>query len=282
MHHKLESIPGNMGMLTDAEYERLLETSTVRLPNPPSRCGTCRGKGTFRSWDRQGEEIVTYDCPCEDQYLSSLEMISRGIDVDYQRLDWYDLTDISTEALESALEYVENHEAFIHQGIGLSIHGNPGTGKSLLAYLVSKRLIRHGHDLYFAQHNHMLDTYKSGWKSKEIEEWFKARYYRSKILVIDDFGTERNTQQQRGVDETLLDQVLRTRASNNLVTILTTNLPVAMLDPQQANSRYDVRVRSLLSGKNLTIEVKGEDFRPKRIKKQMDEAKQGIVRPVVL
>ncbi len=278
--HTLKPVPDFIGMLTDSEYNRLATMSTVRLPSPPRRCDTCRGTKTFKSWDSEGKELVEYRCDCKSQYRAALEMISRGIDGDYQRLDWYDLTDIDTEAMVGVEEYLTYHEAYISQGIGLSIHGNPGTGKSLLAYLVSKRLIEKGYDLYFAQHNHMLDTYKAGWKTKEIEDFFRERYYRSKILIIDDFGTEQYAQ-GRGTNETLLDQVLRTRAANNLPTILTTNLPAESLDPQAANSRYDVRIRSLLSGKNVTIKVRGKDFRPKRVRKQMEEARQGIRRPVV-
>lgn len=280
--HQVQDIPPMMGMISDYAMNRMTDSGMVRLPNPPRKCDTCRAKGSFKSWNEQGTEVIEYECNCDNQYRAAIELISRGIDGDYQRLNWYDLTDFDSEALQEISEYMTHHEAYIHQGIGLNIHGNPGTGKSLIAYLLTKRLILLGYDAYFSQHNAMLDNYKSGWKSKEAEDAFKEQYYKPKVLVIDDFGAEADGPAGRNRDETLLDQVLRRRASNNLVTILTTNLSPHTLDPKSAASRYDVRVRSLLAGKNIKIEVKGEDFRPRRLKKQMEEARLGISRPVVL
>lgn len=279
---KVQDIPPMMGMISDHTMNRLLGSGMVRMPNTPRKCDTCRAKGVFESWNDKGTEVIQYECECDSQYRAAIELISRGIDGDYQRLDWYDLTDFDGHALQEISEYMFYHEAYVHQGIGLNIHGNPGTGKSLVAYLLTKRLILLGYDAYFSQHNAMLDNYKSGWKSKEAEDAFKEQYYKPKVLVIDDFGAEADGPAGRNRDETLLDQVLRRRASNNLVTILTTNLSPHTLDPKSAASRYDVRVRSLLAGKNITIEVKGEDFRPRRLKKQMEEARLGISRPVVL
>lgn len=281
--NSLPAIPNWVGCLTTEEYRRLERKSTVQIPRPPKEaCKTCNKTGTFKSWDEDGLEVVEFSCNCIDQYRLSMELLSRGIDHEYQRLDWYDLGDQHEEYLNDYIvDYIEHADGYSNNGLGITMHGTPGTGKSLMMYLLAKNLIGQGHDVFFTQHLHMIDLYKAGWSDREDREYFKSRCLRSQHLFIDDFGTERETT-MRATEDTLLDQVLRTRAANDLPTHITTNLSQDLLNPDMKGGKYDSRIRSLLSGKNESMLVVGEDYRPTRQRKRREEIKLGISRPVTL
>lgn len=279
----LPKAPVWAGSLTTQDYDRLMRKSTVKIPKPyREECWTCGLEGQFKSWDLEGRSVIDYRCNCRDQYVLSMELLSRGIDHEYQRLDWYDLGDRHSDHMENSLfDYADNAHGYVGNGLGLTLHGKPGTGKSLMLYLLAKNLIGQGIDVYFTQHLHLIDLYKSGWTDKEDREYFKSRCFRSQVLFIDDFGTERDTT-MRMTEDTLIDQIFRTRSSNDLATFVSTNLDPVLLEPEAKSSKYDSRVRSLLSGKNETIVVEGEDYRPTRLRNRREEIKLGISRPVTL
>lgn len=273
----LPKVPLSMGAISDRELDRLSRTSTVRLPTPPVKgCDTCKGKKTFQSWDKEGKDVVQYRCDCEGQYLLSLELLRRGIDHEYQRLDWYDVVAVPGGALDTVSDYISNAERYVDRGLGLTLYGDPGTGKSLVLHLLAKALVCKGVDVYAIQHNHMLELYKDGWRDPDEKAHFKKCAFRSKVLVWDDFDVPRP-----GHDHDMVDQVLRTRAANGLVTLISTNLSMEAMEPGNPNLALDRRVRSLLTKINDPVEFRGEDFRPQQRERVRKEALMDIRRPVV-
>jgi DNA replication protein DnaC len=96
--------------------------------------------------------------------------------------------------------------------------------------------------------------------------------------MIDDPGNEFKTD-GRGADfiNSLLEEVVRYRVSNDLPTIITSNL-----DPSRFRSSYGASVGSLLTESTLTQSVLGADVRQKKYKEDQRESDMNLVRPVVI
>lgn len=271
--HTLEPNPPCIRTLHDDELKRLL-AHHPRLPMRPEDCPTCDGAGSFR-WYAAGE-VVDYTCNCIEQIDLHHWLLNAGIGANYQRLGWGDATGVDVEPMQQVADYAEKIKSYAKRGIGLVLLGEVGTGKSLLASLLLKRLIHDGHAGYFVTFQELLDLFTSTWRNDEEKRWFEQRITNAEILVIDDMSRE--YEGRLGVAGPLVDHVLRTRVSSQRPTIVTTNQELAAL-----GKLYSINALSLLVGCCRVIQFAGTDFRTNHLlQRSLDEADLGLTRPVVL
>lgn len=248
--------------LSDADLTRL-KTQYPGL----DRCPTCRDKGHF-TWD--GEERT---CDCDRQRRLHVQYLHAGIGVTYQRLMWSDFTGPGA-LLDPFLDYIDNAEAYIDRGIGLFISGPVGTGKTMLANLVLKELVKRGYKCNATTFSSTVEAFTAGWNSQEEKQRFAERFMYSEVLLLDDMGKE--FRRQNGLHQTTFDHILRTRVQAGRPTLLTTNMT-----PQEVKTGYGAAVLSLLVEQSIEILLPGEDFRPTAHDRTVAEVRSKEVRPIV-
>lgn len=244
------------------------ELSRLRAEHPEMdlwRCPTCHDVGSYRSITGG-----TAMCDCARQRDLYMMYLHAGIGLTYQRLSWGDLREI--EVPPPVAEYMDRADAYISRGVGLFLNGAVGTGKSLVAYLVLKELVRAGHDCYAATFSQTVESFTAGWKNPEEKVEFANRFMRSRVLLLDDLGKEASTR----LSPTTLDHILRTRVQESRPTIVTSNLMAGGVE-----SGYGTAVLSLLAEQSIGVEFGGDDFRPLANARTITEVRSGEVRPIV-
>jgi DNA replication protein DnaC len=200
-------------------------------------------------------------------------MLNAGINTEYQRLLWDDMTHVNLDAQDQVGEYITNLDYNIRIGRGLILWSKtPGTGKTLLGSLIVKRSLARGVDCYLTQFNEMLDIFTSGWRDEDERAWFIRRIRNVTLLAVDDIGKESGG--RSNVVDSMFDTVMRHRVASGLPTLITTNLT-----PKEIQQGYGMYVMSLLSEQCEDIEVPGMDYRPKKREKNTMLAVNKIVRP---
>lgn len=251
------------GYLTNAERERLL----AEHPHlEEDICPTCRGKETFR-W--QGADV---DCICSEQKRLHRRYLHAGIGTTYQRLSW---ADVHFDLVNSPVtDYLDNIEDYVARGMGLLLHGPVGTGKTLVANLMAKELVKKGYDTFVATFASTVEHFTATWGDNEEKKVFAKRFMQSQMLVLDDLGKEYKSSNR--LSPTTFDHILRTRVQGGRPTILTTNMIA-----RELQGGYGGAVLSLLVEQSIEVELKGDDFRPTANLRTKDEIAAHEIRPII-
>lgn len=128
--------------------------------------------------------------------------------------------------------------------ININIVGGAGSGKTFLLECIANEVIEKGCFVCFKtmfELNELARLYHIG-KSYELTDCMKAG-----VLLIDDLGTEPIL---NNVTKEYLYNIINTRQVNKLPTIISTNL-----SPDDILNRYDERIFSRLTNKNLCINI---------------------------
>jgi len=270
LSRQLSDNPPSCRLLTDPEMERLKKSGATRWLDPFRGCLTCGDNKTFQGPD--GEE---WQCDCLAQWTLYHWMLNAGINTEYQRLSWEDMTAVNADAKRAMFDYIANLDYNIRVGRGLILWSKtPGTGKTLLASLLVKQALAQGADCYLTQFNEMLDIFTSGWRDESERAWFIKRIRNVPILAVDDIGKEAGG--RSNVVDSMFDTVMRHRVASGLPTLITTNLT-----PDEIQAGYGLYVMSLLSEQCESIQVPGLDYRPRKREENAVLAANKIVRPFV-
>jgi DNA replication protein DnaC len=111
-------------------------------------------------------------------------------------------------------------------GQGLILYGTNGTGKSCMAICIGKEYRRRGHPVLFVEAADLKRLVIEREMFDE-EQTFWDRALNVDVLLLDDVG--KGTQDSTGLGARLLDELIRHRNANMLVTILTTNMNMEQL-----------------------------------------------------
>jgi DNA replication protein DnaC len=173
------------------------------------------------------------------------------------------------------MDYAENASAYVNSGLGLLLHGDKGTGKTLLISLLLKKLLAEGFDVQFVTFQELIDMYTQGWRDSREKAWFDKRVKNAGVLGIDDVGRENKGRLE--IVEAMFDHIIRARVSSARPTLITTNRSL-----DEFLTFYQSNVMSLLDEGTIKFQFTGEDYRPKLNDKRIEEARLGITRPIVL
>jgi DNA replication protein DnaC len=146
---------------------------------------------------------------------------------------------------------------------GLLLVGGPGRGKTLLATVALQEAMRHNQAVRFetlagyVKHHQALIKAEKHEDEEEVER-LETLIYRCenffRFLVLDDVGKEYRS--ATGYAGAVFDNLIRTRYSQGLPTILTTNVPVARWDKE-----YSEAMRSYVQEACVLVPFVGPDFR---------------------
>lgn len=160
-------------------------------------------------------------------------------------------------------EYVKDWKQMKAKNIGMLFWGDVGNGKTYFAACVANALIEQEVSVRMLNFSHILN---SGFETRNelLED-----ICRCSLLIIDDFGSERET--DYGLE--MIHSVLDARYNCGKPMIVTTNLPL-----QTINNPTDVMHKKIYDRlKNcVPVQFTGESFR-KDIGKQKKEALQQIL-----
>lgn len=131
--------------------------------------------------------------------------------------------DRRNEKLSTAMEkYCENFPTFKKDGRGLLLHGTVGTGKTYYACCIANELIDKGYSVLCSSFRDVVNELQGMWEGKN--EYIEA-LNRYSLLVLDDLGTERDTDFMKEQIFNIIDS----RYRSGLPFIITTNLTMEEL-----------------------------------------------------
>lgn len=160
-------------------------------------CNTCGGKGTFRTWLQipgDTDHIGEFRCPCREQLRLRRWFSVHGLAQKYQQytlgqaLGW-DQHDPRRKFLGEQIVRIESGKVPL-SSVLYSYSG--GTGKTLMAVLTTKALLKQGVDAYYLRSSSLSSvvTNWGGEEGREIRKWWTKRVRSCEVLIIDDLGRE--------------------------------------------------------------------------------------------
>lgn len=155
-------------------------------------------------------------------------------------------------------DYIDNIDSNFDNNKGLFLCGSNGVGKTMLSCIILKEAYRHRYTARRTTFVEYIDKYTRVWSSKNSDEkeLFEDElytYYKAvEFLVLEEVGKEIDSK----VAAPILEDLLRYREDNGLVTILCTNL-----NPEMISDRYGESCMSLLKGNTIPLTIESKDRR---------------------
>lgn len=199
--------------------------------------------------------------------LTETQLKMAGIGQDYWTCDFANYEG-PKNALDVSIKYLVNLEKMKEQGVGLLYVGPFGTGKTTLAYIVMKYLVRSRWTVACTSLGEIIENIQKSWKQNEAdtdEASFVGKCRKADFLLLDDLAKEHSG--RSGFVETVLDNLIRARTQHRRPTFLTTNLTKGELE-----GTYGDSVMSLLEGKLIPVVVNSKDHRKTVLKNGIKEA----------
>ena len=137
--------------------------------------------------------------------------------------------------------------------------GGTGLGKTHLSSAVAKTVIDRGFDVLYVSVMDMISDFEqerfgSGYSNTQADI---EKYFECELLILDDLGTEVTNQ----FTVSTLYNIINTRLSKNLSTIISTNL-----NSKELRDRYWDRITSRLFGEYTPLVFEGTDVRLQKLK----------------
>ena len=149
------------------------------------------------------------------------------------RLNTYKHTKDNERLYKIALRYVDNFENMYKHSQGILFWGAVGTGKSYTAACIANELLDRKVPVVMTS---FVKIFQNLQASQDAEKELMTRFNAAKLLIIDDLGTERNT--DYGLEKVY--NIIDSRYLSGKPLILTTNLSL-----QEMRETTDIRYRKV-------------------------------------
>jgi DNA replication protein DnaC len=250
--------------LSNAEHKRV---SRIFPSDYREACPTCSGKSYYRL------DGIMIDCDCAMQMMLRKHYLASNIPKEYHDIGLAHFIGEDRDDVTNAItDYLDQYEQNRHYGLGLTIAGAYGNGKTFTMNIILKERVKAGDEVFFITFEDLINTWGSAWSNDE-SQWLMDKLKRSNIVGIDDLRTDgRNS---GGFLANGLDALIRHRTSNQLPTLITTNMT-----PAEIEKEYP-RIHSLLGLKNDWLVLVGKDVRMREIRNETRRLRDtGERRPV--
>lgn len=161
--------------------------------------------------------------------------------------------------------YIEDLDSNFENNKGLFLYGSNGVGKTMLSSIILREAYRHRYTSRRSTFVEYVDKYTKVWNAKSADEKATLEdelytYYKAvEFLVLEEVGKEIDSK----VSAPILEDLLRYREDNGLVTIVCTNLNIPLM-----TERYGESCISLLKGNTTPVMIECEDKRATIFKKR--------------
>lgn len=151
------------------------------------------------------------------------------------------------------IKYIDNFKEIKEEELELLITGAVGNGKSYLSFSIANALLKKGVLVVCISINGLLERIKETYSTLGKEgEWEIIKLLgNADLLVIDDLGTEQNTEWSISKIYTIIDS----RYRNKLPTVVTTNYPVDILKDRYGERTVDrlIEMCTIVESKGISI-----------------------------
>jgi DNA replication protein DnaC len=173
-------------------------------------------------------------------------------------LDSYPKEKGKTHGLRIAREYLENACVTIGQKVCNSIFfwGPVGTGKTGLAIPIMREWLNRGRIAIFQEYYEFMGNLQALYGNGDVSRYIQAAQ-EVDLLVLDDLGSESLSRGKETSDKTeKLFRILNYRHSNNLPTLITSNL-----DLDGVEQFFEKRIASRIVEMCVCVHINGRDLR---------------------
>jgi DNA replication protein DnaC len=192
--------------------------------------GKCDGSGWIL-----GDDDLAYECECLAPRLARARAagVNSVIPPRYRGVsfDRPPITTIDSVVVNAVRDWVANLDENLAEGRGIWLMGDTGTGKTSLAMLVSKEILRRGRTTAIYSLPKLLarirSTYDAGPEAESFTDFFES-LCEVDMLHLEDLGTEKRT-------EWVLEQLyalINERYERRKSIMVTTNFDQSELEEQ--------------------------------------------------
>lgn len=177
---------------------------------------------------------------------------SSGVPRLYVGLTFDDYTETAEnkKAVEAARWILDSEKESIY------LYGPKGTGKTMLASIVTNELIRHGKPVLFSSVPELMADIRASFKTDNTADVIDS-IKQAAVLILDDLGAERATE---WVGEQIFS-IINARYENNRQTIITSNYTPDELMLHFADKTQGERIISRIYGMCVRVNILGKDWR---------------------
>lgn len=204
--------------------------------------------------------------------MSSKNMSLMGIPKKFHDLCMEDFMTFKQKDLMKVRTYMEDYlnrlpEVF-ENNEGLFLYGSNGVGKTFIACMIVKEAYRRRYTARRVTFVEYISAYTRLWGAKTpeeketLEQEFYNNYKAVEFLVIEEIGKEIDSK----VAAPILEDCLRYREDNGLVTTICTNL-----DLREMKERYGMSSYSLMQGNMTPVLIEGKDKRREFYSDRLEE-----------
>ena len=149
----------------------------------------------------------------------------------------WDFTKGTQKMYDIGFKYANNFQNMKKENIGLLIYGSPGNGKTYTAAAIANALLGKMTPVICVSIDGLLTRIKETYNNwgKEAEDTILRSLSNADLLIIDDLGTEQDTDWSK----TKIYNILDNRYRNELPMIVTTNIPLDDLKEKYHARTYD-------------------------------------------
>lgn len=170
---------------------------------------------------------------------------------------------------EAISDYLNRLPEAFDDNQGLLLYGSNGVGKTFISCMIVKEAYRHRYTAHRVTFVEYINSYTRMWGAKTpeekdlLEQEFYNSYKAVEFLVLEEIGKEIDSK----VAAPILEDCLRYREDNGLVTIICSNLGV-----KDMRERYGASILSLMKGNMTPICIEGKDKRKEFFTDRLEES----------
>lgn len=252
-------------------------------------CGRCRTKKEsrimvpdFKNGGPKREKVVSVVCRCRQEQMEKEKQREKH-EEEMRRLESLGKSSLIEEKFKNATlgnfqktkdnqrlyavarKYVDQFPEMVKENQGLLFYGVVGTGKSYTAACIANELLAKSTSVVMTSFVKILQEIQ---KSQTDEGVFMEKLNVPKLLIIDDLGTERNTDYALEKVYNVIDSRYRVK----MPLILTTNMSLQEMQ-ETTDIRYK-RIYDRIFEMCYPVRVEGRSWREQEAERRFDRMKK--------